>query len=147
MAYVDQDQQSEQASQPVTPTSNKSLYAAMKSAKGKQPTTDYSYSNLIKIVLTCIAVVIYIRPIAQISSTFAIYEMLVLLCFGLTGACMARYKRNSINGFLLGVLLCPFGLIMAAYLKDRTRTPCNHCAENIKTDAMICPFCKTNLNE
>lgn len=141
MAYVDQDQQPDQASQPVTPKSSKSLYMSMKAT---QPKTNYS--NLIKIILTGVAVIFYIRPIAYISSTFAIYEMITLLCFGVTGACMARYKNNSLNGFLLGVLLCPFGLIIAAYLHDRTREPCKHCSENIKTDAMICPYCKTELN-
>lgn len=141
MAYVDPDQQSDIASQPAMPKQSKSLYASMKVT---QPKTNYS--NLIKIALTGIAVIFYIRPFAYISSTFAIYEMAVLFCFGITGACIARHKNNSLNGFLLGVLLCPFGLIIAVYLHDRTRTPCKHCSENIKTDAMICPFCKTELH-
>lgn len=146
MTYIDQNQpaEPEHASTVTTPpstyTSNQALYKAMKNNK---PKTDYS--DLIKIVVVGIVVIFYIRPIARLSSDLAIYEFVALLLFGITGAFMARHKKNSLNGFLLGVLMCPLGLIMAAYLDDRTRTPCKHCSELIKTGATVCPFCKTEL--
>lgn len=146
MAYIDQDQPAEpESASTVTPpastyTSSQALYKAM---KNKQPKKDYS--DLIKIVVTGIAVIFYIRPIARLSSDLAIYEFVALLLFGITGAFMARHKENSLNGFLLGVLMCPLGLIMAAYLDDKTKTPCKHCAELIKTEAVICPFCNSSV--
>jgi len=102
-------------------------------------------TEIIKIVLTMVVVFFYVRPLTKISAELVSYELAFLLCFGITGAFMARHKRNMLNGFLLGVLMCPLGLILAAYLNDRTRTSCRHCAEKIKITAKVCPFCKTDL--
>lgn len=143
MAYIDQENskehESDSTSKPIT--TNQSLYKTM---KNKQPKKDYS--DLLKIVVTGVMVILYIRPIARISSELAIYEFVILILFGATGGFMARSKDNELNGFLLSVLFGPLGLIMSIYLDDRTRIACGFCAENIKKEAAICPFCKSDLN-
>lgn len=147
MAYIDPDQPKEEietsyTSKPHRQSPNRLLYNSIKNNK-----QNINLSDAIKLLLTGIAVFFYIRPIAKFSSELATYEFIAILLFGMTGAFMARNKNNSVNGFFLGALLCPLGLVAAAYLDDRTRTPCKNCAELIKTDATICPFCKTSLAE
>jgi len=102
-------------------------------------------TDMTKIVLTALVVIVYLVMVSKISTDLIPYEVGVLASFGITGAFMAKNKQNMLNGFLLGVLMCPLGLVMAAYLSDRTRTSCRFCSEKIKMTADICPFCKTDL--
>ena len=146
MAYIDPDQPKEvetaYTSKSPRQSPNQLLYNSVKNNQ-----QNINLSDAIKLLLTGIAIFFYIRPIARFSSELATYEFIAILLFGMTGAFMARNKNNAVNGFFLGALLCPLGLVAAAYLDDRTRTPCKHCAELIKTDATVCPFCKSSIIE
>lgn len=144
MAYIDPNQANEidppRQTPPLRQSPNKILYNSIKNNK-----QSLVLSDALKLLITGIAIFFYIRPIAKISSELATYEFFIIVIFGMIGAFMARDKNNAVNGFFLGALLCPLGLVAAAYLDDRTRTPCKHCAENIKTDALICPFCNKEV--
>lgn len=74
--------------------------------------------------------------------------LLIWILFGIvTGMVMSNRNRSTGAGFLLGLFLGPFGLIIALLTKEevapaqRTRE-CPHCREPMRRDASTCPHCQ-----
>ncbi len=68
-----------------------------------------------------------------------------LIIGGLIGLSAAMKRGYStVAGLLVGALLGPLAVLM--YLVDQGRKKCPHCAEFIKKQARICPFCREKLN-
>ena len=66
------------------------------------------------------------------------------LLFGVVAGMISARQGQGLAGFLLGLLLGPFGVavtIGASY----GRTECPSCRELIKRRATICPFCHATL--
>ena len=86
-------------------------------------------------------------------------EMLIIwLLFGIVCAVIASNKgRNGFGWFLIGVLLGPFGLILAlvvgknveavekASLSSGEVKKCPHCAELVKREAVKCRYCGESI--
>lgn len=80
--------------------------------------------------------------------------LIIWLLFGIVCAVIASNKgRSGLGWFLIGVLLGPFGLILAlvvsknveavenASLSSGEMKKCPHCAELVKREAIKCRFC------
>lgn len=78
----------------------------------------------------------------------------IWLCFGLLAALIYKNKgRDLLGGFLLGVLLGPIGVLLAALsnpdpkiiearrLATGTQKKCPRCAELVQADALVCKHC------
>lgn len=48
-------------------------------------------------------------------------------------------------GFLNGLVLGPLGVLIVVIQKDSTRRDCPYCAEMIKVEARVCPFCRNEI--
>jgi hypothetical protein len=71
------------------------------------------------------------------------YVLLWLLC-GFIAAIIGGRKGEGCLGFVLGVLLGPFGILIAIASKGN-RKQCTFCKEWIHKDAIICPHCQKEL--
>jgi hypothetical protein len=83
--------------------------------------------------------------------------VVVCLFFGFLGAVVAQRRSGETGGgFLMGLLLGPIGVLIAALKKpdptlvDRSRqreglTKCAFCAEYIKAEAIVCRHCGRNV--
>jgi hypothetical protein len=67
-----------------------------------------------------------------------------LLC-GIGAAMIGARKGEGCAGFVLGILLGPFGILFALLSKGN-RVPCPHCRELMHKDATICPHCREHRN-
>jgi hypothetical protein len=78
--------------------------------------------------------------------------VLVWLLFAIFSAALASSKNRSAFGwFFCGLLLGPFGLLVALFPKvelsaeERTTRPCPFCSQRIKREAKRCDSCNRNL--
>jgi len=69
--------------------------------------------------------------------------LLWIICAVIAAAIGSR-KGEAGSGFLIGLVLGPFGILFAL-LSSGDRVPCPHCKERIHKKAEICPHCRTPL--
>lgn len=62
---------------------------------------------------------------------------------GLIGACIAEQKQAGGLGFLLGLFLGPFGLLLCFFLDSRPQCP--HCSEKLHLNSIVCPNCRNEV--
>ncbi len=83
--------------------------------------------------------------------SLALALALSFLVFGLTAAWLADEKgRNGTTWLLLGTLLGPvglFGIGVAPRGASGRFGPCWACREPIDREAVVCPFCQTDLTK
>jgi hypothetical protein len=66
-----------------------------------------------------------------------------LIC-GIIAAMIGAKKDTGCAGFLVGVLLGPFGIVLALVMKgDRVRCP--YCRELMHKKATVCPHCQRDM--
>jgi hypothetical protein len=70
--------------------------------------------------------------------------ILLWLVFGIVGAMIGDKKGKGGLGFLLGVLLGPFGVLIIFLIKGNQKT-CPYCRGTIHPDAIRCPHCQKDL--
>jgi hypothetical protein len=46
---------------------------------------------------------------------------------------------------MITVVLATAAVVSALASRERNRVPCPQCAEDIRLDALVCPFCRSNL--
>ena len=68
-----------------------------------------------------------------------------VLC-GIVAAMIGSNKGAGGAGFLLGVLLGPFGILIALFMRGEQKT-CPFCAEIVKPNAILCKHCGHSLEE
>ena len=73
------------------------------------------------------------------------YVLVWFLC-GIVAAVIGANKGAGGTGFLLGVLLGPFGILIALFMRGKQKT-CPFCAELVKPDARLCKHCGGSLEE
>jgi len=64
--------------------------------------------------------------------------------FGIVAAMIGAKKGEGYFGFQLGILLGPFGILIALFLKGNRKT-CPHCFELIHKEATVCSHCQRDL--
>jgi predicted Zn finger-like uncharacterized protein len=72
--------------------------------------------------------------------------LVLLVVFGVVGFLIGQSKGRADEGFALGLLLGPIGILIALFLKDKRRR-CPHCQEPIAPTASVCPHCQRQLAE
>lgn len=96
-----------------------------------------------------------------------VYVVAMWLFFGFIGALIFRHKgKKEANGFLLGFLLGPIGVLIALFsnatsieiakqekemeeeqIKSGELKKCPFCAELVKTEAKVCKHCGRDLEQ
>ena len=66
-----------------------------------------------------------------------------LLC-GIVSAVIGNSKGEGCFGFIIGVLLGPFGILIAIFSRGN-QVDCPKCAKRIPNKATVCPFCQSSL--
>jgi len=66
-----------------------------------------------------------------------------LLC-GIAAAMIGSQKGEGCAGFMAGVLLGPFGILIALFSKGNRKT-CPYCKELIHKDAAVCKHCQRDV--
>ena len=73
-------------------------------------------------------------------------EVFVIVCLGVVTAMIAARKgRSPVGWWLYGTLLCIVALPHALLARDLTRQPCPECAEPVRSEAVICPHCRSEI--
>ena len=73
-------------------------------------------------------------------------ELLLLwILFGIVAAIIGSKKGAGCAGFILGMLLGPFGIIIALFITGDRKT-CPFCRELIHQDATVCSHCQRDLS-
>lgn len=67
-----------------------------------------------------------------------------ILC-GVTSAVAGSFKGAGLAGFLLGLILGPFGLIIVI-LSPGKRVKCPYSKKYIDPEAVKCPYCQSDVN-
>ena len=88
------------------------------------------------------------------------YVFFWLLCGIFSGALASSKNRSGFGWFLIGLIVGPFGLLVAFFPKLDKRPSgwsegtapaeskaCPFCAETIKSAAKVCRFCSRDLPE
>ncbi len=70
--------------------------------------------------------------------------VLVWLLCGVIAARIGAKKGEGRAGFLAGITLGPFGILIALLMKGHGKT-CPHCRELVDQEATVCPFCRQQL--
>lgn len=60
------------------------------------------------------------------------------------GGLICRGKHRVVDGIMWGLLLGPFGVIIALFLGDAW-PKCSACRRHVDPDASVCPFCNQPL--
>lgn len=55
-------------------------------------------------------------------------------------------KGEGCGGFIIGLLLGPFGILIALFSKGN-RKQCPYCKELMHKEAKVCPHCQKNIVE
>jgi hypothetical protein len=64
--------------------------------------------------------------------------------FGIVAAIIGARKGEGFTMFVVGVLLGPFGILIAIFSQGNRKT-CPHCRELIHEDATVCSHCQRDL--
>lgn len=67
-----------------------------------------------------------------------------LVLFGPIGAAIGSRKGRGWTGFLLGLVLGIFGVIIVALMRGDKRD-CPHCGGEVRNWACTCPHCRRGL--
>ena len=70
--------------------------------------------------------------------------VIIWLLFGFIAGIIGSKKGEGCLGFIVGVLLGPFGILFAIFSKGNQVT-CPYCKELIKKDAIVCKHCGQSL--
>lgn len=71
------------------------------------------------------------------------YVAIWLLC-GIVSAMIGARKGEGCGGFIVGILLGPFGILISLFSKGNRKT-CPHCKELIHEDAKVCSHCQRDV--
>lgn len=72
------------------------------------------------------------------------FAILIWILCGVVAAMIGAKKGEGCGGFILGVLLGPFGILIALLSKGNRKT-CPHCKELIHQDATVCSRCQRDV--
>lgn len=78
------------------------------------------------------------------SDSISLEVIIIWLLFGFVAAVIAARKNAGCFGFVLGVLLGPFGILIAIFMKGN-RKACPLCKELVHVEAKICPHCQREI--
>jgi len=70
----------------------------------------------------------------------------IWLLFGIVASIIGSQKGSGCLGFMLGILLGPFGVLIMIFVPGNRRT-CPYCKELIHKEAARCPHCQKDLVE
>jgi hypothetical protein len=68
--------------------------------------------------------------------------LLLWIVLGIIGGMIGKEKGRSGDGFCLGIVLGPIGLIIIALMRPVGEKECPHCRSKIHGEATVCPHCQ-----
>jgi len=63
---------------------------------------------------------------------------------GIIAAMIGSKKEQGCGGFIAGILLGPFGILLMLFTKGNRKT-CPFCKESIHAEAVVCPRCQRDV--
>ena len=80
-----------------------------------------------------------------------VWLLIWIVCGMAAGAVMSKKGRGRVEGYALGFLLGPIGVVIALVLRPTTSKTgefkvCSQCAERIRTEAKICRYCGSDVS-